>query len=300
MSIRLFSRTGFNGDSHTVTSDISDLRNTPVGTSTSSLRFTENDDRALFYTEPNWRGQVMFRDGITDISNTGKTARGGKSGFNNNICSVRITPFEFRVNYIVVIDDRDLPGSHNEDHTGLGGVLSLLQQVGDAHEVVQGILRPYLLDAVRLPTLSTFDSRVYFDLTHGAGTSRELGTMLGDADFPWRYDAFNVVLVNSLTNSVGTNSTLLGNRNLGAAIVEVRPDDELFGMGRTIAHEMVHALGIRNHGANNDPSLLMTQTGNVTGPLTDAVNLTDGQAETIHETLVQAESMVPANAIRVE
>ena len=125
MAIRLFEQKDFGPVSFSVTSDVSDLRETPVGYKTSSIRMTSNADRALVFTKRNWDGRVMVRLGPVEIRHVGRPADGGKNEFNNDIRSVRLTDFRVNVVYHIIRDENGAwPGGFttraaiSETHTG--------------------------------------------------------------------------------------------------------------------------------------------------------------------------------------
>ena len=92
MAITLFDKHDFRGESLVVNQDIDDLTNTAVGNRTSSIRLTSDNDVALFFRRNGWHGEAMFRRGPLNIENAGRPTKEGKTGFGNDIRSVRLTP----------------------------------------------------------------------------------------------------------------------------------------------------------------------------------------------------------------
>jgi hypothetical protein len=110
MTVRLFQRTRFRGDSAIIGRDEDDLADLPLGRNPSSMTMGEHD-AVLLFSRSGWRGGVMYRRGRNHIDNLGSRRAGGRMGFGNTIASVRITPFFVRFNATVVTQsDGTLPG----------------------------------------------------------------------------------------------------------------------------------------------------------------------------------------------
>lgn len=64
MAITLFRKDNFEGDSHVVSADIADLKDTLVKHAASSMAMTSASDRVLLFKNKNYNGDVMFRSGV--------------------------------------------------------------------------------------------------------------------------------------------------------------------------------------------------------------------------------------------
>src|SRR5262245_157095 len=116
MAITLFAKPKFEGASLLVNHDFGDLRNTTVGNDSSSAKLSQGGDRAVFFGKPIWRGQVLFRRGVRNIPHLGDRDVGGKPGFNNDVQSVRVTPFTVRLHFHVIrASNGRLPGTLADD-----------------------------------------------------------------------------------------------------------------------------------------------------------------------------------------
>lgn len=293
MSIVLYGRKNCKGSSVRITRDYSDLKDTSLNYRTSSAELTGTGDKIVFYNERHWKGDAMFRSGRMNITDMGDPAEGGHSKFNNGVKSIRTTPFTVKVKYHFIYKDGELPG----DHDGVIGLLTLAKHIDDLHQIAADIWLPYLVKLEKEPTVNHYNSAEYFDLELGKD---EFDKLKADDDMTFANYCVNVVFVDDVVGTGTANVT--GKADLGAmakpvVVLELRPERLLFTNGRAIAHEIGHTFGL-THGTNSNNRRLMTQAGQLTGDIEDAVELSQAEAETVHTELAKNDERRPL--LRVE
>lgn len=95
MTIRLYSRTKFRGDSSVIGTDCPELRNIAVGRRPSSMIMTAATDAVVLFKNDDWHGGAMHRRGVQSIEDLGSRDEGGQLTFGGSVASARITPFYF-------------------------------------------------------------------------------------------------------------------------------------------------------------------------------------------------------------
>ncbi len=276
MSILLYGHKNYRGKSVRITKDHSDLKTTALNYRSSSMQLTSDNDCALFYPERSWRGRPLYRTGKKNIRDLRDPDTGGMPKYNNEIKSIRLTPFRMKVKYHFMWSDGDLPG----DHTGLGGIGSLVRQIKDMHKIVNDIWSKYFVELEMDPIIEQYESSKYFVMNDD--DPKELDALKNDSLFRFSNTCMNVVLVEKINGAIGQADR--GELKKPVLIVKVRPTDVLFKNARTIAHEIGHTFGLP-HGKNFNDNRLMTQTAEVDGDITKAVKLNTDDVETVHENL---------------
>ncbi|MGI9594793.1 MAG: hypothetical protein ACR2QK_01455 [Acidimicrobiales bacterium] len=284
MSLTLFGHKNCKGSSVQINRNYSDLKDTSLNYRASSARLSSSGDTAIFYKETSYRGEAMFRSGNKTIENLGDPGDGGKNGFNNKVKSVRITPYRMKVKYHFMYKEGELPG----DHDGVLGMLTIAQHINELHEVAAEIWEPYMVELEKETLLGFYNSSKYFevDLTTGEEVQLQSDPIAEFAN--WRVDVVFVedVISQKEKDNPGTNTTGWGGSPITdpMVILELRPESLTFTNGRAIAHEIGHICGL-GHGSNDNPNRLMTQAGQISSSLTDAVKLSQSEAETVHTEL---------------
>ena len=272
MAITLFDKHDFRGESLVVSQDIDDLTNTAVGNRTSSMRLTSSNDVALFFRRKGWHGEAMFRRGPLDIENAGRPSKGGKTGFGNDIRSVRLTPFRLRFHFHIVKTTSDqFPG----DLPDRAAVDSYLEGVlTEANSIWQPFLLQYFLIDTRELT-----SDAFFDLAGRAGFMRLAVSKKANAQGA----ALNVYFVNSVGRPGGISLPRVFTNRLA---VEFFEDTFPEVTGLTLAHETGHFLGLAHR--RLDTTNLMRPEPTV-GPDNAFSNkaLKDHQVEEAHQVLAR-------------
>jgi predicted Zn-dependent protease len=207
---------------------------------------TANTDAILLFKKPNWRGGVMFRRGIQDISKLGSPKEGGRNTFGNNVASARITPFHIHLNVTIVTQsDGTLPGTFSSLR-GLSGVVnSAVAQVNRFYQRQQALL---------IAHISHFNQRVH-------NNKYNLGNF-ESARFPasWKNQReIDVIFVNSFDDSVTGRAKkpwrgkvcIVAMRRNGSG--GTQRNSQL--IGRTIAHEIGHFLG-SDHTRDNRTNIM--------------------------------------------
>lgn len=115
MTLTLFKKKNFLGDSHRVTKSHANLRVTPVGYRTRSLTMTSEHDRVLLFSKKMYRGRMAFARGIRDVPSSAGT-------FFRPVRSVRIDPFRLYLNVTVVCSGGEWPGSWATEREALASI----------------------------------------------------------------------------------------------------------------------------------------------------------------------------------
>ena len=275
MSTLLYGKKNYRGKCIKIAKNKSDMKDTELNYRSSSLQLTSDSDKALFYTETGYHGDVIYRTGRKHISDLRDPDVGGMPKFNNEIKSVRLTPFRIKVKYHFIWIDGDLPG----EHEGLLGLLTLAKQIKDMHEIVNEIWKKYFIDLEMDEIIGQHNKPDYFILENN-----ELSDLKKDPDIGIASNCINIVFVEGISSAIGI--ACKGNLTTPVGVVTVRPVDRLFTNARTTAHEIGHILGL-GHGNNSNSKRLMTQTGSVEGDIEDAVNLEIDEVERLHRKLAR-------------
>ena len=245
------------------------------------MQLTNDADQALCFTERFYRGDVIYRTGVKNISDIRDPDVGGMPKFNNEIRSIRVSPFRVKVKYHFMWDDADLPGPHS----GLAGIGALVTQIKDMHAEVSQIWSKYLIQLEMDPIIGQYESEKYFELD--IGRADELTKLRGDSPFRLSNACVNVVLVESIIKDAARGAIGVATRgalDVPVAVAEVKAPTNVFENARTIAHEIGHLFGL-SHGANERGRRLMTQTGAIDGDREEAVRLSQNEVEIVHRTL---------------
>lgn len=290
MSILLYGHKNYRGTCVKINSDQSDLQNTDLNYRSSSAQLTSDNDCALFFTERNWIGDVIFRVGRKNIRDLRNPDYGGMPNFNNAIKSIRVSPFTLKVKYHFIWIPGDLPGFHS----GFGGIASLVQQIKDMHEIVKDIWSKYLINLEIDPVIEQYENSKYFIMNDD--DPNELQALKNDKTFNFLNSAINVVLVEDITGATGQSKR--ADLFEPVVIVKVRPTRKLFDNARTIAHEIGHTFGLK-HGKNTNDNRLMTQTAEIDGDIHNAVHLETDEVETVHRNLATNDILF-SKSLRVE
>lgn len=273
MAITLFDRKDLGGVSFNVPGDVANLRETPVGYKCSSLRMTVDTDRALFFTKRSWDGRVMIRRGAQVIRHVGRPKDGGKSGFQNDIRSVRLTDFGINVVYHII---RDKNGEWPGGFTSQAAIEGYLR---NAHRTMNRVWRPGFIrfDIVRT---NVYDNERVFNFRENFSWLRDTRA------FSLQQAAVNVFIVNTRRRQiVGEASRLQRLRNAGIAAVALSQGGVRFTAfiaGLIVAHEAGHVLGLRHGSAKGNRSNIMFDSWNLSPNTTTLLGLNRDQVERVH------------------
>lgn len=243
MTITLFAKPNFDGDSQTISNDRDTLRGTKVGNNPSSIKMTEDDDVILLCKKHNWNGEVLYLRGKHEIRDLGDPDKGGKRGLGNSITSVRVNPFTVEVNVTIVTgDDGTLPGtwaSRTEVTRDIDNIISL---ANDFYKNEKALLKVELSDL----TFRADEKRFRM-------SEKEWGSIPGS----WKKaHMVDVVFPDTIEGAVG-----LGNYPWHGkfCLVSARRStvDE---MVRTFVHELGHFWSLTHDSGGGEAANIMTQS----------------------------------------
>lgn len=269
MTVTLYKKDNLQGESFTITDDISDLKDTPVKHGSSSMRIT--NDKIILFTKKDWKGDAMFRTGTREITKLSSKSKGGKTGFGNTVSSARITPFTIPlfVN-IIAKSDGSFPGFRSDDST--------LTRLGSGTDIFSSFIR----DIIQYANNIWNNFLIHLDVSEiHLRRSDDLHNMKSDL-YPllwkdWQKPKHaNVFLVGSLHNAAGICPPVGFGRG---AVVDCGSTPDTDRAGDTLAHELGHYFGISKH-VNDTGANLMTKDSAISSGI-----LTDEQVEEIHHTL---------------
>jgi len=106
--------------------DLADLKGLPTDRP-SSIKLTD-DEQVLLFKNDDWHGGVLYLRGPKSVCDLGDKDAGGRNGFGNAICSIRVTPFQLDLNVIVVRNaDGRLPGDWKDESAVRTDVASIVK-----------------------------------------------------------------------------------------------------------------------------------------------------------------------------
>ncbi len=261
MAVFLFAKPNFQGANLRVEHNIADMRNSSVGNDSSSMQLTQPADRVVLFGKPIWRGQVLFRRDVQNISHLGDRDQRGKPGFNNDVQSVRITPFTVRLHFHVVkTEDGRLPG-------GMATEAAATEYVQAITTRASAIWEPALV-RLRVTATSFVVSNKFFDLDN------EYVGLLLSAVFDVEKGAASVIVNNSIEGNAG-----LGMPRCISKRVVVEHLGATDTAGAILAHEIGHFLGLLHKNK---------LTTNLMNHVVGGTDLSDEQIENVHEHLARA------------
>lgn len=262
VSMTLFKKKNFAGESHRVTKSHGNLRVTPVGYRTRSLTMTSEHDRALLFSKKMYRGKVAFTRGVQDVPDVPDT-------FFRPLRAVRIDSFRLYLNVTVVCSGGSFPGSWTS-------MRDALTSIDAAINWANRIWASGMLWLERRKTE-----------VHDFPRRFELKWPLSKLPPQWKQPGMiDVVFV----NRIGRRSTVAKRyppviRNtlaVGRVVKRGEIGDELMGYG--LAHELGHYLGIGHQSSRGDPRNLMFP-GNPVSLDPANIRLLRDQIERVHRVL---------------
>ncbi len=268
MSIQLFARENFRGDSQVIRSDCDTLRGTRVGNNPSSLKMTSDGDAVLLCKKKNWNGAVFYLRGKEDIADLGDTSDGGKQGFGNSVTSVRVTDFTVKLNVTVVTgDDGTLPGNWTTRSQVKSDINQMISMTNNFFKDEKALLNVKLSDI----TFRADEKRFRMN-------EKEWGSIPGS----WKKaHLIDVVFPDSLEGAVGVGSFPWHGKFCLVSASRSTVDQ----MARTLAHELGHYWGLTHDSGGGKAANIMTQSKN--GKHINDSRLRDSQIEEIQQKLAR-------------
>lgn len=265
MTIRLYAKKNFEGDSMLIDQDYETLVGTHVGNNPSSVRMTEKSDVALLCRLPKWNGGVHYLRGKHSVEDLGIVADGGEAGFRNSVSSVRIKPFTIRINATIVTGaNGELPGDWQDRDDVEGALKKIVRATNDFFEDELALLKVTLSDI----TYREDEERFHM-------TKAEAGASIPAS---WRKARYvDVIFVNRIEAAVGVGKFPWQ----GNFCVVSASRDSIAEMARTFVHELGHYWGLEHRNEQAWNIMAQSKYGK---PLIDS-QLTPGQIESIHQKL---------------
>ena len=271
MSIVLFSKKDFRGESIRVTADLPRIKDTGLDGRPSSLQLTTAGDRLLLFKQEGFGGACLFRRGPATIPDLGDKDAGGKFGFGNAVESARLTPFDVDVHAVVIRNAKGvLPGGLPDRDAARALARQVLTLASDLWE-------PFLLRLDLAEVDIETDDR-HFDVV--------LDRLVRFPLSFYQRGRVNVFFVNSFRVAGGvTRPPCLG--ELVAVPVTLPTSGPLPPdiLACALAHEFGHHVGLHHPGAKNDPTNIMNTP--LVFPVANVRNLTEEQVSDAHTALAR-------------
>lgn len=258
MATTLFKDENCAGARQAITTDVPDLKDTPVKYAASSMGMTAASDAVLLFMKKQYDGDVMFRTGKQEIRKLSSPSKGGRTGFGNTVGSARRTPFTVRlfVN-IVANDDGSFPDVDDFDTF-----------IADTVAVANTIWNKFLIQLDVAEVVTRRSTKLH-------ELRAELYPLLWKN---WQKQGHaNVYLVGALHNASGICPPVGFGKG---AVVCCEGSTNTKRSGDILAHELGHYFGISKH--EKDETNLMTKSSKVSKGV-----LRDTQVEEVHRTLTK-------------
>jgi hypothetical protein len=250
MTITIFQKDRLDGRSQTVTGNIRDLRNAPAD-KPGSIKLTDSDEAVLLFKNDDWHGGALYIRGPKTVNDLGKKSDGGRMGFGNSVRSLRCTPFGIDLNITVVTGHGGkLPGSWANQAAAEVIVRDAVQLANACYDANRALL------TMQIARISFRPDPDRFDLS-----KRENWRMPNE----WKdKDEVDFVVVNRIEKedvvgigklpSFGQTVVVSAMGNLSSGADEPMTANDI---GRVLAHEVGHYLGLSHGTANGAAKNLM-------------------------------------------
>ncbi len=249
MTITLYSRTKFRGDSSVIGMDYPELRDIAVGRRPTSMIMTSANDAIVLFKNDNWHGGAMHRRGAQRIEDLGSRKEGGQLTFGASVASARITPFRFLFNVTVVTNSAGtLPGGFSNLASVTAHLTAMIARLNAWYAREKALLEAeiaelnaraddehFLLSSKEADNFPiSWLNRKQVDLIV---VNSFVDSQIGEGSFPWR----GQTIVTSLLN--GAEGPLIPPGSLAM----------------NVAHELGHFFGSEHPSVSVIPTNIMTQ-----------------------------------------
>jgi hypothetical protein len=249
MSITLYEKKKFKGNSLVVNRNYRDLRDTTIGRNPSSLTMSDNADAILLFKKDDWKGGVMYYRSKRNMTSLGKKSQGGEFLSGNTVASVRVTPFTLKLN-VNVVTTKVVPTDLSSADRYPGGKTSeasIESTFGKALIIANDFFAKE--NAMIKMTVAQYKYRMNngkFDLTMA-----ETGSFPPD----WKNKGeVDVIVCNTLKGAYGRAKFPWW----GKVIIVQMEGRSINQIARTLAHELGHYLGLTHGTGDGAAANIMT------------------------------------------
>lgn len=259
MAITIFRDKDCKGASQSVSANLRDLKGMAAD-KPGSIRLTDVRDAVLLYKNDDWHGGALFIRGKTTVNDLGSAKDGGRFGFGNCVRSVRVSPFNLKLNITIVKNGDAVPGIWQNELWSDAAMRDVVLRANGY------LLAQNALLQLEIARITFRNDPKQFNLS---------GTESWSFPSAWKEPGeVDVIVANSFGDGkVGqTKRPCFGETVVIVAWVDSAPDANFPAnnvIATTLVHELGHYLGLQHGTADGNPNNLMFPDGNSRKLLTD-------------------------------